>query len=172
MVVYLLRHAIAGQPDAQKYPDDEQRPLTPEGIEKMRQAAAGIARIIDPPELVLTSPLVRAAQTAKIAAGALGSKDRIEASDVLRPGATAGVLRTLLAARAAGGIQSVMLVGHEPDLGQIASEWIGSAESAVEFKKGALCAIRLDADHIDQPGVLLWHLAPKHLRTIGAASRR
>jgi phosphohistidine phosphatase len=167
MLVYLLRHAVAGDRDAQKYPDDDQRPLTPDGIEKMRKAAEGIARIIDPPDVILTSPLVRTSETANIAAAALGCKKRIEACDLLRPGASAAVLRPLLTSRAGGGTESVMLVGHEPDLGRIASELIGASGSAVEFKKGSLCLIRLDEQHIDQPGVLLWHLTPKQLREIG-----
>src|SRR5262245_32577571 len=170
MTVYLLRHAIAEERDALKYPDDDARPLTPDGIEKMRSAAEGIARSIDPPDVILSSPLVRAMQTAKLAAAALGCKDRIETSELLRPGATADVLRPLLSARATAGAQQVMLVGHEPDLGEIASELIGSSGAAVEFKKGSLCAIQLEEKQIDHPGVLLWHLAPKHLRAIAARS--
>lgn len=171
MILYLLRHAIADDRDPQKYPDDDQRPLTPDGIDKMRTAADGIARVIDPPDLILSSPLVRAMQTAKIAAAALGRKNRLETSDLLRPGATVSRLRSDLAARAATGVQSLMLVGHEPDLGQIASTLIGADGSVIEFKKGALCAIRLDEQHIDQPGVLLWSLSPKLLRAIDRASR-
>jgi phosphohistidine phosphatase len=165
MNVYLLRHAIAGERDSQKYANDEERPLTAEGIEKMRVAAEGIARILERPDSILTSPLVRTVQTANIVAKALGCKDRIETSDALRPGATAAKLRSLLARRAESRMLHIMVVGHEPDLGQIASQMIGASGPVVEFKKGALCAIRLEDSHLDQ-GTLLWHVAPKHLRAM------
>ena len=68
MDVYLLRHGIAAERDEMKYPNDEERPLTEEGIAKMREAAAGIAAVVDAPDVILTSPLVRTKQTADIAA--------------------------------------------------------------------------------------------------------
>lgn len=169
MLVYLLRHAVADEPDPAKYPDDGQRPLTADGEEKMRVAARGMARIIDRPDQILTSPLIRTTQTAKIAAAAFDGKNRVELCDLLRPGANAGILRPLLLTRASAGVERIMLVGHEPDMGQIASQLIGASGARVEFKKGALCAIEVDEAQIHQPGVLLWHLAPRLLRAIGEA---
>jgi phosphohistidine phosphatase len=166
MNVYLLRHGIAEERDAGKYPNDDERPLTEDGVMQMRQASLGIAALAVRPDLILTSPLVRTRQTAEIVAQALGCEDRIENSEELRPGATVATVRTLLSPLAGKGIESVILVGHEPDLGLIASGLIGAKGSVIEFKKGAICAIQLEEKHADRPGVLLWLLTPKHLRAI------
>ncbi len=170
MNVYLLRHGIAADRDAVKFPNDDERPLTDEGVAKMRRVAKGIARIVDVPDLVLTSPLVRTAQTANIVAKVLGCKDRIEACNALRPGAKVGDVHTVLVARAGKSLGNVLLVGHEPDMGEIASGLIGAHGSVVEFKKGSLCAIQLNEEHIDRPAVLLWHLTPRQLSAIGEGS--
>ena len=167
MNVYLLRHGVAGDRDAKKFPNDDARTLTDEGVERMREAAAGIAVVVDRPDLILTSPLVRAIQTADIVAKELSCKDRVEVCNALRPGANICAVRGILAARAGEGVESVLLVGHEPDLGEIASELIGAKGSGIEFKKGSLCAIYLDTEHFDRAGVLLWHITPKQLRAIG-----
>jgi phosphohistidine phosphatase len=170
MNVYLLRHGVAAERDPLKFPNDDERPLTDAGIEKMREAAAGVAQLIDAPDVMLTSPLVRTRQTADIIAKAFGGSKRLETSHALRPGATPAAVRELLKAKAAGGAKSVMVVGHEPDMGEIASALIGARGSVVEFKKGSLCAIQLADDHSNPPGVLLWHLAPKQLRAIGRSA--
>jgi len=167
MNVYLLRHGIAADRDAEKFPNDDERPLTEEGVKKMREAADAIAVLVGRPDLILTSPLVRTTQTADIAAKALDCEERVEGSDALKPGATVKGVREVLAAQAGDGIESILLVGHEPDMGEIASGLIGARRSVVEFKKGSLCAIRLDEEHLDRAGVLLWHLTPKQLRAIG-----
>jgi phosphohistidine phosphatase len=167
MDVYLLRHAVAAEQDKVKFPDDD-RPLTDDGVAKMRESAAGIAELIDRPSLILTSPLIRARQTAEIAAKALGCRDRVLTCDLLKPGAKVDEVRKELAARAGEGAESVMLVGHEPDMGEIASALIGATGSVVEFKKGSLCAIHLNDERLDDPGLLLWHLTSKQLRAIGA----
>ena len=167
MDVYLLRHAVAEDRDAEKFPNDDDRPLTAEGVSKMKLAADGIAELIEPPDVILTSPLPRTLHTAEIVARALGCKDRVEASDMLKPGAKVDAVRKELIVRGGQGVEGIMLVGHEPDMGAMASAMIGAKGATIEFKKGSLCAIRLDAEHFDRPGVLLWHVTPKQLRAIG-----
>ena len=109
MLVYLCRHAKAAQggPDAL-------RPLTPEGVEQARRLGNVLATKPLPPTVVLTSPLLRARQTAEAIAGATGAEVRTDAR--LAPGATADSIRELVAE--IGG--PVATVGHQPDCSEIA----------------------------------------------------
>ncbi len=166
MLVYLLRHGIAVARGTVAWPGDD-RPLTDTGRVKMEKAARGIARVMDGVDLILTSPMRRAAETARIAADALGAEGKVEACDELAPGASFKGLMLQLAKRRR--VRRVLLVGHEPDLGKIVSALLGASGSMIEFKKGALCCIDLDAVP-PGPGVqgtLLWHLTPGQLRRVG-----
>src|SRR5437763_1186585 len=114
----VVRHAIAVDPDvyARDHSDDDQRPLTKEGRERMRRAAVGIASISPPIVTLATSPLVRAAQTADILAEALSPKERV-VIDALRPGeAPSKVLQWLRSRRSE---DAVAVVGHESHLGTL-----------------------------------------------------
>ena len=163
MIIYLLRHAIAVEHGTVADPHDA-RPLTDDGKEKMAQAAKGIAKLVGSIDIIVTSPLVRALDTAKIVAKALGSDTKIEVCRSLAPG---GVLKnTLLHLTKFKGLSSMMIVGHQPDLGYLASTFLGSDPSIIEFKKGALCAIEIAGLSSREKGKLLWHLQPKHLRAI------
>lgn len=163
MFVYILRHAIAVQRGTTAYPNDD-RPLTDDGKEKMRKAARGIAKIIGKVDVILTSPLVRALDTAKIAAEVLGAEHEIEVCKELLPGASAKRLILYLAKYK--NLDHIMIVGHEPDLGYLASALLGSEQSIIEFKKGALCCIELSSLPPRGAGTLLWHLQPKQLRDL------
>ncbi len=170
MELYVLRHAIAVSHGAIQYPNDD-RPLTEEGIALMKEAARGIAKIIDAPDLVLTSPLKRAHQTALIAAKAMGCEDRVKISPKLLPGFKSGdLIGELSGARRK---ERVMIVGHEPDLGRFASSLLGGAAPFIEFKKGALCRIDLESLSAESThGHLVWHLAPAHLRALGKREKK
>jgi phosphohistidine phosphatase len=157
MEVYILRHGIADdhRPDL----PDEKRALTEEGRKKLRLVlgrarAAGVA-----PSLILTSPYVRAVQTAEIAAEVLGYKGTILRTNALVPvSSPEAVWRELRDHRDE---PSVLLAGHEPLLSETAGYLLGSPGMAIDFKKGAL--LRIDvAEASRQPrGVLLWLLTPK-----------
>ena len=163
MHLYLLRHAIAVPRGTPGFPNDD-RPLTDEGVRKMTRAAAGLARVVGRIDVILTSPLSRALQTARIAAEALDREERVQLCDALLP---AVPLRDVLAhLRGIPGASGVMLVGHEPMLGLLASSLLGSEESVIEFRKGAVCLIEVGSMPPDRPGVLRWHLQPKHLRAL------
>ncbi|HTX19729.1 MAG TPA: phosphohistidine phosphatase SixA [Bacteroidota bacterium] len=163
MLVYILRHAIAVQRGAAAFPNDD-RPLTDEGKEKMEKGARGIARVVESVDVIVTSPLVRAADTARIAAEALGAEHKVEVSKELLPGSSARKLLLYLAKYK--NLDSIMIVGHEPDLGYLASALLGVDRPVVEFKKGALCCIEVSTLPPRGAGVLLWHLQPKQLRDI------
>jgi len=161
--LYILRHAIAVQRGSSGYPNDD-RPLTEDGKDKMRKAARGIANVIEKIDVILTSPLIRAHDTAKIAAEAMGADHKIEVCRELLPGSSAKKLLLYLAKYK--NLDHIMIVGHEPDLGYLASAVLGSEHPLIEFKKGALCCIEVSSLPPKGPGTLLWHLQPKQLRDL------
>ncbi len=161
--LYLVRHAVAFErgPD---YPDDDQRPLTPEGIARWRTSVAGLRAFGLQVDLVLTSPLVRAKDTADLLAAGLKPKPRVITTDALAPGARVAEVGAAVTAYAGARRASrLALVGHEPDLGELAAKLLG-ARGAVEFKKGAVCRIDVTRAMPGGPGVLRWFLPPRALR--------
>lgn len=164
MFIYLLRHAIAVTRGDGNYPNDD-RPLTREGREKMERASEGIRRIIDAPlDVILTSPLIRARDTALIAAEAMGCREKVELCPELEPGAEFRKVIEAIARHASA--ESVMLVGHAPDLNVLASALLGSQTAIVELKKGALCLVEIASLAGRMDGKLLWLLQPKQLRQL------
>jgi phosphohistidine phosphatase len=163
LFIYILRHAIAVQRGTTAFPNDD-RPLTEDGMDKMRKAARGIARLVDKLDAVLTSPLIRASETAKIVAQEVGAERKIEVCKELLPGASAKKLLLYLAKYKT--LDTIMIVGHEPDLGYLASALLGSEHSIIEFKKGALCCIEVPTLPPKGAGTLIWHMQPKQLRDL------
>ena len=166
MRLYIVRHAIAAPHGTPGIPDDE-RPLTEEGIKKMRQVAAGLRNLEYIPERILSSPLHRAKQTAEILLEAFGQK-RI-GLEILPALAPSGSRRELYLAIASyeKKHKSLMLVGHQPSLGEIAGEiaW-GSPGHSLELKKGGACAIELVRTGEPPGGSLISLLTPSILRKI------
>jgi len=162
MRLIIIRHAIAvarGTPDIA----DDDRPLTRKGARRFRGAARGLARIEPRPDVLLTSPLPRARQTAEIAAAAWG-KIKPKKTDVLAGGSfteIAGVLDKLPRDATA------VVVGHEPDVSELAAAILGSKDAAAfTFKKGGVAALDV-AGPLGQGGVLLWFMPPRLLRRLG-----
>jgi phosphohistidine phosphatase len=162
MELYLIRHGIAAE-RGEEHPDDSKRPLTSKGIASLRREAKSLNALGVTFDQIITSPLVRTRQTADILAEALQGKPPVATSDSLAPAGTpAAVIQELNKhARKA----RVALVGHEPNLGELAARLIG-AKRPLEFKKGAIC--RLDFEVLPPKGVgqLRWFLPPKVLRQI------
>lgn len=163
MVVYIVRHAVAVERGSASYPNDD-RPLTDDGRDKMAKAAKAIAKQVGHIDRFISSPLIRAHETAKIVARAFGDEKSVELCDELAPGKSLRSLLTALSAYKA--LNSILIVGHQPDLGYLASALLGSTESIIEFKKGAVCAIELSTLPPKGSGTLLWHLQPKQLRAL------
>jgi len=162
MILYLIRHAIAE--DARPGQSDADRALTREGIEKFQKAAAGIAKLVRDTGLpvILTSPLVRARQTAAILAEALdnaGIKTHIKPTDSL---STGNLQRLLREARTSPG--PVAAVGHEPFLSESIGQLCFQKTGAVEMKKGALAALQLPPT--GPRAELLYLLPPSILRKL------
>ncbi len=163
MIVYILRHAIAVEKGTPGYHNDD-RPLTDDGKDKMAKAAKGIANLVSDVDVIMSSPLVRAYDSAKIAARALGAEQKLEVCTNLLPGSSLKGLLTYMGKFK--NLNGVMIVGHEPDLGYFASALLGSDDAIIEFKKGSLCAIEVSTLPPRAKGKLIWHLQPKQLRTL------
>lgn len=163
MNIYILRHAIAVPRGTAGY-DDDDRPLTKEGIIKMKKNAVGMAKIIDDIGLIISSPLIRAVETARIAANELKYNKEIIITEYLIPGNKLQDLYNFLDQYK--NVKSIMLVGHEPHLSYLASNLIGRDESVIEFKKGGLCLIQKKDISSVKPGILIWSVTPKQLRLI------
>jgi phosphohistidine phosphatase len=169
MEVYLIRHAAA-QPLGQKNDfTDEKRTLTAEGRERMREAAKGLRKIDVEFDLILTSPLVRAVETAEIIAAALGyDKKLIEQITALAPGGSHEKLISNI--KSHSGAESIALVGHQPDLGQFASRITGcGSEFGVDLKKGSVCCINVAETVPALRGGLVWMMTTKQLRMLAKA---
>jgi phosphohistidine phosphatase len=167
MKLYIVRHAIAvprGTPGI----EDDDRNLTEEGIAKMERAAAGLCGLGYIPELVLSSPLIRATQTAEILLRAFGKGIEFKITEALAPSGTRQELYREIRLHEKN-LQSLMLVGHQPSLGEIACEIVfGSPEHFIELKKGGACAIELESTRGVPKGNLVALLPPSILRTIVA----
>jgi phosphohistidine phosphatase len=166
-VIYLVRHGLAAE-QGPEYPNDDERPLTREGIERLRVEGLGLRDLDVKVDRVLTSPLVRAVETAEVVSAAVGSGAPLVMVDALRPG---GKFDALLAALARlGDARSIALVGHMPSIGGIAARLIGTADG-LAFKKGAVCCVDVDGLPPSRAGQLRWFLPPRALRALGRQAR-
>jgi phosphohistidine phosphatase len=160
--LYLIRHGLAGE-RGPEWPDDSKRPLTEEGISRLRKEARGLRELGVSFDVIVTSPLVRTRQTADVFAEVLTTKAPVVSSDALAPaGAPAAVIQEIARHARKG---RVALVGHEPNLGELAAHLI-HARSALSFKKGGICRIDFEVPPPKGVGSLVWFLPPKLLRKI------
>lgn len=160
--LYLVRHAIAAE-RGDDWPDDTKRPLTSKGISRMRDVVAGLDDLEARIEVILTSPLVRAKQTADLLAAGLKPAPSVEICAELVPGTAPTKLAEALGAF--GGRRSIALVGHEPGLGELAA-WLVGAKTPFEFKKGGVGRIDVMALPPTGNGQLIWLATPKMLRAL------
>lgn len=161
--LYLVRHAIAAE-RGPKYPDDRLRPLTAEGIKRFKESVRGLKQVAGQLDVILTSPLKRAEDTAALLAAGFDKRVPVQVLDALAPEGKPAVIIEAIG-RAAKKHGRIALVGHEPDLGELAMRLLG-ARGFVEFRKGAVCAIDLDSATLAGPGTLRWFLPPRVLRRL------
>jgi len=165
MNLYFLRHAIAADKPSWKGPDSD-RPLTKEGIRKMKKAARGMRRLDLKIDWILSSPHRRAHDTAIIVAKELKLKKKLRAWKSLAPDGDPKILTRHLALDFRTW-ESVMLVGHEPYLTQLIGVLAaGSKEIALELDKGGLAKLSADSLAYDRCATLQWLLTPKILKNI------
>lgn len=167
MEIIFLRHAPAGEREdwALTGRPDSERPLTADGRKRAREAAKGLARLVETADLVATSPWTRARETAEIAAKVLGAP-LVETNFLLphrSPGSLAGWLSDLDGER-------VVLVGHEPHLSKAIS-WLltGSGSRSLLGLKKAQAALLETKKAAAGGAVLSWSLPPRVLRSLGKA---
>lgn len=158
--LYLVRHAIAAQ-RGEEWPDDDKRPLTARGVARFKESVNGLSRLDVVVDEIFTSPLVRAKQTAELLAAGLPGKPSIKVLDALSPGHAPGSVLAQLAKAARR--RRIVLVGHEPGLGELAAHLIGAGR-ALPFKKGGVCRIDVESLTSRRAGALSWFVTPKVLR--------
>jgi phosphohistidine phosphatase len=160
--LYLIRHGIAEE-RGDAWPDDSKRPLTERGIARLRKEARGLLRLGVAFDVVLTSPLVRARQTADAVASTFDPRPPIVVIESLSPD---GTYQAILADLEKQSRRSrLALVGHEPGIGELGARLIGSRHP-LEFKKGAVCRIDFETLPPAGPGALRWFITPKILRSL------
>jgi phosphohistidine phosphatase len=166
--LYIVRHAAAFERDPDRWPDDSERPLSPEGEREFRLGARGLARIAPRMDAILSSPYLRAWQTAQILAGLDSSWPAPESSPVLEP--TLPPEKAVAALEAYSGAGSVAVVGHRPGLHELAA-YLLTGESdglKVGIEKGGAVCVGFDGPVKLGVGELRWLLTPEFLRSLAA----
>jgi phosphohistidine phosphatase len=165
MIIYIFRHGIAAPKDDPAVRSDPDRPLTAEGIEKTRAAAGGLKRLTEPIDIVLTSPWLRAKQTAEIVCEVLDVQSRLQ--EMAELAGDRRVEDVLLGLGRYRTHHSIMLVGHQPLLGEVAAHLLSLSQSLqVDLKKSGICAVEVERIPPKSPGTLLWMMTPKQLRML------
>lgn len=164
MDLYILRHGIAvdrGDPGAAS---DFDRALTKDGKKKMEKLASGMKQVGVSVERVLTSPAIRALQTAEIAARALGDPP-LEKAEIFYQGDSHSIRAALRAYRR---YSSLMIVGHEPTLSELAALWIsGDPGLPIDLKKAGLILLEVSSWREEDRATLKWLLPPRILEALG-----
>jgi phosphohistidine phosphatase len=162
MRLFLVRHGSAeekmGRPDAE-------RALTAEGRSEVAAICPAIAAALEPPTRLLSSPFLRAEQTAEILRESLGIDSKIQPTDALLPESDWPALREALRALAPTGAQSFVVVGHNPSISMIAAAiCAGDPNGRIGFVKGAVACLDIDDLGGRPAGELRWLVTPKALR--------
>jgi len=161
--IYLIRHGIAAE-RGEEYPDDSKRPLTSRGIARLKKEAKALDKLEVVFDQIIASPLLRTRQTADVLSESMKSKPPVATADALAPAGTPAAVIQELGKHMRKG--RLALVGHEPNLGELAGRLIG-ARAPIEFKKGAVCRIDFEVLPPKGMGQLRWFITPGMLREIG-----
>jgi phosphohistidine phosphatase len=163
--LYIMRHGKAvraGPP----YSHDAKRPLTAQGIKDLQKIAKGLIRSGVVLDWVVSSPLVRAKETAQIIAESYTPQLTVEFTEALSPGGTMEALLALLGKHSSR--TSTLLIGHEPGLSELACRLIGAdLHAGLAFKKGGCCLITFPGAPELSAGRVLWWMTPRLLRNLG-----
>ncbi len=164
MLLLIVRHGVAHERNAKRWPDDAERPLSPVGTERTRRAAAGLRHLAPHPALLLASPLRRTRETAAILTQFAGWPQATPCP-LLAPGASIDALLALLGRSGRG---PVAVVGHQPDLGRLLSVCLtgNEASAAFEVRKMGLALVAFRGRPARGRGELLWLVPPKLLRAL------
>ena len=160
MLLYIVRHAYAGQHGDPRYPNDALRPLTKKGRKEFSRVVKKLGRRRFAPTLVGTSPLVRCRQTADVIAQRLCPPPELIELDSLQPGSD---LESLVAWSNEQHLEELAWVGHSPDVDRMAAALIAAREGSIIFAKGAVAAIEFDGPVASGAGQLRWLVTPRVL---------
>ncbi|MDQ6673311.1 MAG: phosphohistidine phosphatase SixA [Chloroflexota bacterium] len=165
MDLYLVRHAVAFDVDPAQWPDDSQRPLTAEGQKRFKRSARGLKQLIPSVDLLLSSPWVRAWQTAEILESEAGWPRPVTCEALESGRAPAEVLQAL---QPFTSYATIALVGHEPSLHELASYLLTADmhHAQIEMKKGGVARLEVGEGLRPGAGRLHWLLPPKVLRNL------
>jgi phosphohistidine phosphatase len=167
MIVYFLRHASAGKSVSDRE-QDSRRALDKEGIEQCRYVGRILAALETQVDVVISSPLKRASQTAALVSNELGHEGKLQYDEALLPEGEYNAFRQMLQRHHKQ--DAVMVVGHNPSLSAFLSLAISrrGAEEAVDLKKGAVARVEVD----NKSAVLLWCITPKIARALYASATK
>ena len=165
MIIYFLRHASAGEPVSNPK-KDEKRALDETGVEQCGYVGRALAALDVQVDVILSSPLKRAAQTASLVGNEMGYEGKLQLEDALRPTAPFADFRKMLDKYAKR--DAIMVVGHNPSLSEFLGRCISATgcEAAIELKKGAVARVEMNRNAAS----MMWCLTPKILRTLYAAA--
>lgn len=165
MIIYLVRHASAGQSVANPK-KDEKRPLDADGIEQCGFVGRALAALNVQPDVIISSPLKRAAQTASLVGNELGYEGKLVLETAMRPEASYADFRRMLEKYAK--YEAIMVVGHNPSITEFLARIItkSGSEAQLEFKKGAVARV----ETARQSAILNWMFTPKIARSVQAAA--
>ena len=166
MRLSLLRHGIAADRGSPEYENDSERPLTPKGERRMRRIAKGLLASGVSYDLILSSPYLRAKQTAEVVAQVVSTPEGVRLADTLTP---EGNPRQLIEALRTDYRErlDVLLVGHEPYLSRLVSTLLtGGPNLSVVMKRGALCALDVETLRFGRCASLISLLSPRQMRRL------
>jgi phosphohistidine phosphatase len=168
MDLYLVRHGVAYDPDPSQWPDDNDRPLSPDGEKRFRRVARGLRELVPTVSVVLSSPWARAWRTAELLEKEARFPGPIACAALESGRSSAEVLQAL---QPFTGSPAVVLVGHEPNMHELASYLLtgDTAHVHIEFRKGGVAHLQF-GESAPRPGAarLIWLLPPKVLRATGS----
>ena len=163
MNLFLLRHGIAVDRGTPGFEDDSQRPLTSKGVARIHRIAQATKRLRLKFDLILSSPYLRAQQTAHTFAAFYGIENRMRLTENLTPAVSPAELIGEIH-ETYGDALSILLVGHEPYLSTLAGMLLAGDENvAITFKKGSLCKFVVDELHYSRCATLEWLMTPKQM---------
>jgi phosphohistidine phosphatase len=165
MIIYFVRHASAGQqlPNPKK---DEKRPLDSDGIEQCGYVGRALAAINAQPDVIISSPLKRATQTASLVGNELGYEGKLQLDPALKPNASYADFRRMLEKYSR--YEAIMVVGHNPSMTEFLARIVvkSGSEALVDFKKGAVARV----ETVRNAATLNWFFTPKMARAIQTAA--
>ena len=167
MNLYVLRHGLARERNGREYANDDERPLTAKGVKRMTRQVKGMNALGLSMDAIITSPLVRAAQTADIVHKGLRKPGRLVTSGALRPSEHPATLLEELAAEYSSE-DDVMVVGHEPHLSGLISVVVaGQHGPVIRVKKGSLCKLVVPHPSYGRCGWIEWHVTARQMVKMG-----